>query len=40
MPAADIDHLIVEHDASTELLSCFEQAGVRVRRSSAAEAER
>ena len=40
MPAADIDHLIVEHDAPTELLSFFEQVGVRVHRSSAAEAER
>ena len=40
MPAADIDHLIVEHDASTELLSCFEQVGVRVHRSSAAEDKR
>jgi DeoR/GlpR family transcriptional regulator of sugar metabolism len=33
MPAADIDDLIVEHDASTELLSCFEQVGVRLHRS-------
>jgi DeoR/GlpR family transcriptional regulator of sugar metabolism len=40
MPAADIDDLIVEHDAPTELLSFFEQIGVRVHRGSAAEDKR
>jgi DeoR/GlpR family transcriptional regulator of sugar metabolism len=40
MPAADIDHLIVEHDAPAKLLSFFEQVGVRVHRSLAAEDKR
>ena len=37
MSAAEIDHMIVEHDASTELLKYFEDVGVRVHRASPAE---
>jgi DeoR/GlpR family transcriptional regulator of sugar metabolism len=37
MAAADIDHMIVENDAPTELLKTFEDVGVRVHRASPAE---
>jgi DeoR/GlpR family transcriptional regulator of sugar metabolism len=37
MSATEIDHLIVEHDASTELLKYFEDVGVCVHRASSAE---
>ena len=37
MSAAEIDHLIVEHDTSTELLKYFEDVGVCVHRASPAQ---
>ncbi len=37
MPATDIDHMIVEHDAPTEQLKNFEEIGVRVHRASPAD---
>jgi DeoR/GlpR family transcriptional regulator of sugar metabolism len=37
MAAADIDHMIVENDAPTELLKTFEDVGVRVHRASRAD---
>jgi DeoR/GlpR family transcriptional regulator of sugar metabolism len=38
MSAAEVDHMVVEHDASTGLLKHFEDLGVRVHRASPARA--